>query len=489
MKENGNVKQVTLVAWMAFLTLWAGPGAGETGAPLALGAADSHGAVAERPVSTYSIVARDADTGELGVAVQSHWFQVGRVVPWAESGVGAVATQSFVEASYGPKGLALMKQGLSAQEALDRLVAADEQRDVRQVAMVDSQGRAAAWTGSKCIREAGHIVGDGFTVQANLMDRASVWAGHGKSIQDTDGDLAERLLAAMEAAQAEGGDIRGKQSAAILVVRGKSTGESWQDRVVDLRIADHEQPLVELRRLLDLHRAYEAMNLGDEAMAEGKIEEANRLYSKAAALAPHIEELPFWKAVTLFAAGQEDEALPIFKQVFEKNADWARLIPRLPASGLLPDDPDKIKKILSVTEPELGHDIRPNSGGRFGLRFRAVRVADKAIEAWEFIPRPGATVLIWAPARRDRSCSRAGWGGVARSGPSPAGGSEARVVKCSHGWPALGAGTAAARRHADPCARFAPSSGGPVPPSSPGRPRSGNPTLKVPSACDSGPSA
>lgn len=301
-----------------------------------------------RPVATYSIVARDGKTGDFGVAVQSHWFQVGAVVPWAEAGVGAVATQSFVEVSYGPEGLALMKQGLSAQEALDRLVKADEERDVRQVAMIDAKGRVAAWTGPKCIRAAGHATGDGFSVQANLMDKDTVWPAMKKAFEESEGDLAERMLAAMEAAQNEGGDIRGKQSAAILVVRAKPGEQPWADRLVDLRIADHPEPLKELRRLLDLHRAYESMNAGDVAMAEGDTAAANRHYSQAASLAPQIEELPFWQAVTLFSVGQEDEALPIFRDVFTRNADWTRLVPRLPASGLLPDDPEKIEKILSV---------------------------------------------------------------------------------------------------------------------------------------------
>ncbi len=332
------MRPMTRFAWIVFgitTALWAtGVGTVLAQSPL-------------RPVTTYSIVARDAATGELGVAVQSHWFQVGRVVPWAEAGVGAVATQSFVEASYGARGLELMKKGLSAQEALDRQVAEDEQRDVRQVAMVDAKGRVAVWTGPSCIAAAGHLVGDGFSVQANLMDKESVWPAMKKAFENADGDLAGRLLAAMEAAQAEGGDIRGKQSAAILVVSGEPTGKSWLDRTVDLRVADHPEPLVEMRRLLDLHRAYDSMNRGDEAMAEGDVAAASKLYAAAAKAAPHIEELPFWQAVTLFSVGKEAEALPIFKQVFEKNQDWARLVPRLPASGLLPDDAEKIEKILA----------------------------------------------------------------------------------------------------------------------------------------------
>lgn len=297
-------------------------------------------------VHTYSIVARDPATGDFGVAVQSHWFQVGATVPWAEAGVGAVATQSFVEPAYGPKGLALMKQGVPAPEALKRLLDADPQRDVRQVAMVDASGRAAGWTGKKCIPAAGDEQGEGFSVQANLMDKPTVWPAMAAAFRGAQGDLADRLLAALEAGEREGGDIRGRQSAALVVVRARSTGEPWRDRLVDLRVDDNPAPLVELRRLLTLHRAYDAMNRGDEAMAKNEIEEAVRQYSAASRIAPQIQELPFWQAVSLFAAGREAEALPIFRRVFAEEERWARLVPRLPAAGLLPDDPKKIEAIL-----------------------------------------------------------------------------------------------------------------------------------------------
>src|SRR5687768_4292728 len=334
------------------------PGAAMRRAPLALPAslalvaalalAATPGPAADPRAHTYSIVARDPATGAFGVAVQSHWFQVGPVVPWAEAGVGAVATQSFARVDYGPLGLALMRSGKSAREALDSLLATDAQRDVRQVAMVDRAGVVAAWTGPKCIQAAGHESGEGYSVQANLMDRDTVWPAMARAYEAATGDFAARLLAALEAAEGEGGDIRGRQSAALIVVRGESTGRPWADRLVDLRIEDHPQPLVELRRLLDLHRAYHAMNLGDEAAAKSDFPTALGHYTEAAKLAPEIAELPFWQAVTLFMAGKEDEALPIFKQVFAREERWARLVPRLPASGLLPEDPKKIEKILSV---------------------------------------------------------------------------------------------------------------------------------------------
>jgi uncharacterized Ntn-hydrolase superfamily protein len=306
-------------------------------------------ALASDPLAhTFSIVARDPVTGDFGVAVQSHWFQVGSSVPWAEAGVGAVATQSFVKIDYGPSGLKLMKEGKSAQEALDLLLSQDPEKDVRQVAFVDAQGRVAAWTGPKCIAAAGHQTGAGYSVQANLMDKPTVWPAMARAFETAKGDLADRLLAALDAAQAEGGDIRGRQSAALLVVRGKPAGEPWQGHLMDLRVDDHPQPLTELRRLLSLHRAYDEMNQGDEAVAKNDVAAAVRHYTKASQLAPDIVELPFWQAVTLFVSGQEDQALAIFKDVFAREDRWARLVPRLPASGLLPNDPKKIEKILSV---------------------------------------------------------------------------------------------------------------------------------------------
>ncbi len=317
------------------------------GIPLLL--AGSAAAAAGEPLAhTYSIVARDPATGAFGVAVQSHWFQVGPIVPWAEAGVGAVATQSFVRVDYGPEGLALMKQGLSAQEALDRLLAQDEERDVRQVAMVDRQGRVAVWTGPKCIAAAGHRAGVGYSVQANLMVNDSVWPAMAAAYEAAGGDLAERLLAALDAAEAQGGDIRGRQSAAILIVRGESTGKPWLDRLVDLRVEDHPAPLVELRRLLGVHRAYEQMNAGDEALASEDLPQALARYSRAAELAPEITEIPFWQAVTLFTAGREAEALPIFRRVFAREDRWMEVLRRLPAAGLLPDQA-AVERILSST--------------------------------------------------------------------------------------------------------------------------------------------
>jgi uncharacterized Ntn-hydrolase superfamily protein len=299
---------------------------------------------------TFSIVARDPATGEMGVAVQSHWFSVGSIVTWAEAGVGAVATQSFVDPSYGYKGLELMRAGVPAPEALKRLLAADAQRQVRQVAMIDGQGRVDAFSGTLDIKDAGHIVGAQFAVQANMMANPKVWPAMAAAFERTRGDLAERMLAALEAGQSAGGDIRGKQSAAILVVKAKSTGRPWvgADRVFDLRVDDHPEPIKELRRLARLQRAYTRANRGDELVSEKKIDEALKEYKAAGELAPEILELPFWEAVTLVVVGREAEAAPIFRRVFAKEPYWADLVPRLPAAGQLPDDPALIKRIVAL---------------------------------------------------------------------------------------------------------------------------------------------
>lgn len=297
---------------------------------------------------TYSIVARDPQTGDLGVAVQSHWFSVGSDVTWGEAGVGVVATQSFVNPAFGPDGLALLKKGYTAQQALDSLLAADEGRDVRQVAIADAKGNVAAHTGKKCIAEAGHKTGNGYSVQANLMEKNTVWPAMAQAFERTKGPLAERLVAALEAAQKEGGDIRGQQSAAILVVKAQPSGQVWRDRLVELRVEDHRQPVAELKRLLKVHRAYEQMNAGDIAMEKGRGEEAMQHYTQADKLLPNNEEMMYWRAVTLIGSGKINEAIPLFKKVFKQNKKWRILIPRLVNAGLLPDDKQLIQKITSI---------------------------------------------------------------------------------------------------------------------------------------------
>ena len=294
----------------------------------------------ERPVHTFSIVARDATTGEMGVAVQSHWFSVGSDVTWAEAGVGAVATQSFIDPAYGPRGLDLMKSGLSAKQALEALVLVDEGRDVRQVAFVDVQGGVAAHTGAGCIEAAGHHVGEGYSVQANMMLNDKVVPAMSEAYESTEGALADRLMAALEAAQDVGGDIRGKQSAAILVVKGESTGRPWADRVLELRIEDHPTPITELKRLLNVHRGYQHMTAGDVAVEHNDLESAMMEYGEAVKLLPDNVEVQYWAAVTLATNGNLEKALPMFRSVFAADPNWIELTKRLHKPGIIPDTPE-----------------------------------------------------------------------------------------------------------------------------------------------------
>jgi uncharacterized Ntn-hydrolase superfamily protein len=300
---------------------------------------------------TYSIVARDPVTGELGVAVQSHYFSVGPVVPWAEAGVGAVATQSLVLVDYGPNGLDLMRSGMTARQALDSLLRADAHNEGRQVAMVDAKGGVAAHTGRACVPDAGHHCGAQYSVQANLMANERVWPAMAKAYEDAPGDLADRLLAALDAAEHAGGDIRGRQSAAIVVVKARSSGKPWADRLFDLRVEDGAEPLKELRRLVRLRRAYNLEDAGDNAIAERRPEEAMRHYEEAMRLAPDVVELQFWAAVSMYTNGRRQEALPLFRKVFAKEARWVPLVERLPKAGLFPDDPERIAEVRAQATP------------------------------------------------------------------------------------------------------------------------------------------
>lgn len=298
--------------------------------------------------STYSIVAYDSLTGEMGVAVQSHWFSVGPLVVWGEAGVGVVATQSFVDPGYGPKGLELLKNGLSPQEALDSLLGLDEGKAVRQVAILNNKGNAAAHTGEKCIQAAGHLVGTNYSVQANLMENDKVWRAMSIAFEKSHHlPLAERMVVALEAAEGVGGDIRGKQSAALLVVSAKPTGKPWVDRLVDLRIEDHKTPVNELKRLLKVHRAYEHMNRGDHAVEKGDIEKAMKEYNAASKMFPDNEEMKFWTAVTLANVGKLKDALPLFKEVFSKNENWRVLTSRLIDNQLLTVSQKDLETILA----------------------------------------------------------------------------------------------------------------------------------------------
>jgi uncharacterized Ntn-hydrolase superfamily protein len=278
---------------------------------------------------TYSIVARDPQTGDLGVAVQSHYFQVGPAVPWAASGVGAIATQSQVNVSYGPVGLEMLRGGFTAEQALRALTTGDPMPEVRQAAIVDASGLVAAHTGAQCIPAAGHRTGDGYSCQANLMERDTVWDAMADAFGQAGGSLAERMMVALEAAEAEGGDIRGKQSAAMLVVRGTSTGKSWEDRIVDLRVEDHPEPLPELRRLLTIRRAYDADTEADQLDERGEHEAAKAKRVEAMNLAPDNVELRYWAGLALCQAGDVREGALLVADVVRGDARWATLIDRL----------------------------------------------------------------------------------------------------------------------------------------------------------------
>jgi uncharacterized Ntn-hydrolase superfamily protein len=296
---------------------------------------------------TYSIVARDPQTGEMGVAVQSHWFSVGSLVAWGEAGVGVVATQSFVNPSFGQRGLELLKTGKTAQQVVDELIASDEGRDVRQLAIVDSKGNSFAYTGSKCISGAGHVVGDNYSVQANMMLNDRVWGAMSRAFERSEGPLAERLVAVLEAAQNTGGDIRGKQSACLLVVRGDATGNLWEDRLIDLRVEDNPEPVDEIKRLLKVYRAYEHMNKGDLAVEKNDMKLAMDEYNAAMKMFPNNLEMKYWTAVTLANTGELEKSFPMFKEIFAADINWKELTKRLPAVGLLIVSDEILGEILA----------------------------------------------------------------------------------------------------------------------------------------------
>jgi len=309
----------------------------------------SHNQYKNYPLAhTYSIVARDEKTGQLGVGVQSHYFNVS-IVTWGESGVGVVATQSFVNKSFGLRGLELLKEGKSPEEALNELIYKDEGRDVRQVSILDAKGRVATHTGAKCIKHAGHKLGENFSVQANMMLSEKVWPLMAEAFENSKGlPLAERIINSLEAAETVGGDIRGKQSANILIFSGEPYNEKWEEPLMDLRVDDNEEPLREIRRLLTLYRAYEQGDKGDQAMEHGDIIEALEFYKKGMEMVPDNLELKYWTAVSLANSKKIDESLVLFKDVFQKYDNWRTLTERLPEVNLLNIEKEDLEKILQV---------------------------------------------------------------------------------------------------------------------------------------------
>lgn len=300
------------------------------------------------PFGTYSIVALDQNTGELGVAIQSHYFSVGSVAPSAAAGVGVSVIQSFPKIAYGSAGTDLMSAGLSAPEALEKFIEHDTAPDYRQVAMVDASGRVAVHTGRCCVAAAGHRTGKHYACQANMMRNATVWGAMGEAYEGTGGVLSARLLAALHAAEDAGGDLRGRQSAALIIVRGESTGSVLEDRILDLRVEDHPEPLQELDRLVALKRAYHHNSRGDAFLARKEFERALEEFAQAESLAPDTPELVFWRAVAMVNAGRLEDALPLFARVFADNPDWALLAERLADSDLLPRDRQLLGRILAL---------------------------------------------------------------------------------------------------------------------------------------------
>lgn len=275
---------------------------------------------------TYSIVARDHGTGELGSAVHSHWFSVGSVVSWARPGAGAVATQSVAEPAYGPRGLELMAAGRSAPDALADLLRDDPLAPVRQVALVDGAGRVGVHTGPGCIPFAGHATGDGVSCQANMMAAEGVPEAMLRAYTGASGDLADRLVAALLAAEEAGGDVRGRQSAALLVVPAE--GDPWKT-TVDLRVEDDPDPVSELTRLLRLHRAYDLAGQADELLAADRAADAARLYLRASEIAPESDELLFWAGLGIAHTGDVEEGVAAVRRAAEANPGWLVLLDRL----------------------------------------------------------------------------------------------------------------------------------------------------------------
>jgi len=311
--------------------------------------AQRHPGTGDHLAHTFSIVARDTATGEMAIGVQSHWFSVGTIVSWGRSGVGVVATQSFVNPAYGPNGLDLMSEGKSAEEALQLLVEGDRGRDYRQVAFLDSRGSVSAYTGKSCISSASHAIGDNYSVQANMMLNDNVVPAMSRAfVENQDLPLAERVLQVLLEAQAAGGDIRGKQSAALIVVGPEVVEEAWSDHTIDLRVDDHRDPLKELDRLLRVHRAYEHMSRGDLAVEHQDMEAALREYGAAEKMFPRNLEMKYWKAVALANNGRMEESLSIFEYVFDRDENWRELTRRLPASGLLTVSETELQTILKL---------------------------------------------------------------------------------------------------------------------------------------------
>jgi len=285
---------------------------------------------------TYSIIGRDSEAGEVGIGIQSRWFHAGQDLAWIDPGVGAVCTQSITEPAYGLRGLELLRAGLAPQDALDQLTAADPGRDLRQVAIADLEGRVAQHTGSRCVAAAGHTIGDHCCAQGNMLASGTCWGAMVETFAATAGPLADRLLAALDAAEREGGDARGRQAARLLVRRGTGDGLPWEERVVDLQIVDHPEPLVELRRLLSATRAYHHLSHAFDLAARGDVAAAAEAADMAHALAPADDQIAFWTATMLGGAGRIEEAAAAFREAVRVTPGWPEYLRRCVEAGFVP---------------------------------------------------------------------------------------------------------------------------------------------------------
>jgi uncharacterized Ntn-hydrolase superfamily protein len=294
---------------------------------------------------TYSIVARDPDSGRFGVAIQTCWPFVGGGCAWVESGVGAVVTQSFTEIAHGPNGLERLRSGQSAADALGAVLAADAGREVRQVGIVDARGGATAHTGDRCVEAAGHETGDGVAAQANMMERPTVWPAMIAAWTSARTSFAARLLAVLRAAEAEGGDIRGQQSAAI-VVSGPPDAPAWQ-RDVDIRVDEHRAPLDELERLLAVHRAYDALDLAERLASTGDRAGAAAASIEASRLAPGDAQIAVWTAIGMAGMGSLDDARRLLAQATQTNPRWPEFVERFGASGAQPELVEAARRLLA----------------------------------------------------------------------------------------------------------------------------------------------
>lgn len=299
-------------------------------------------------VTTFSIIAKDTVTGEIAVAVQSHWFSVGTTVSWAEGGIGAVATQSFANKNFGPEGLKHMRDGMNAKAVLDKLINEDEGKDFRQVGIIDNNGNIAVFTGDRCLDDAGHISGNHYAILANLMANDSVWHKMDAAYQaNMEKPLAERIIEVLKAGQEAGGDLRGRQSAAMKIVKGKSSKQPWNDVVVDLRVDDHHEPIAELERLYKVHKGFQYMNQGDLAAEAADVPAAISAYENAEKLLTDNLEPKFWHAVMLYNNNDSEKAQPLLHEVFSQDKNWAILFQRLPKSGLLNLGEEEIQAIVA----------------------------------------------------------------------------------------------------------------------------------------------